>query len=175
MIFKHIDGVSVKAVFMKENGTLFRYKLTISKKGISEGGKTVCAIMQNPSVAGIEFADKSVQFLEKVIFTKGLKEFKGVIRLVIVNQFAKIQTNHFSGLTNEIGKKNDTCIKQALSDASIILIGWGKSKRHLERIEFVLRLVNDMSGKKIYVTKKHPSRGCYKGFILPYRAKRKIE
>ena len=37
--------------------------------------------MQNPSYAGEDFADKSVQFMENVVFKKNFAEFEDVIRL----------------------------------------------------------------------------------------------
>lgn len=36
-------------------------------------------VMQNPSYAGEDVADKSVQFMEKVVFKKELEAFKGVM------------------------------------------------------------------------------------------------
>jgi hypothetical protein len=119
----------------------------------------------NPSYAGEEFADKSVQFMEKVIFKKGLPEFYDVKRLIIVNLYARIQTNDFEGHKNDIGKKNDSEIKTALKDADIIILAWGVGNRFNERKEFVLRLLKKMNGKKLFKTKKHPARAGYAGFI----------
>ena len=102
MIFRHIEGASVDAVF--SNCKKYRYKLTIQNDN-SSGSETVCVVMQNPSVANTEIADKSVQFLEKLIFTKGYSEFRNVKKIIIVNQFALIQTNEFKGLESDIGKR----------------------------------------------------------------------
>ena len=62
MVYRHIDGMSFDTVF-SECGC-FRYKLEI-KADINEGTKTVCAVMQNPSIANSDIADKSIQFLWK--------------------------------------------------------------------------------------------------------------
>jgi hypothetical protein len=61
--------------------------LEIVLNGAAPTGKTVCVVMQNPSYAGEDVADKSVQFMEKVVFQKGLAEFTDVRRLIVVNQF----------------------------------------------------------------------------------------
>lgn len=61
--------------------------------------------MQNPSYAGEEVADKSVQFMEKVVFQKGLPEFRDVRRLIVVNQFAYIETNNFEGRSDQRREK----------------------------------------------------------------------
>ena len=59
MLFKHIKGMSVDAVFSNCNN--YRYKLTVQNNN-SPGSKMVCIIMQNPSVANAEIADKSFNF-----------------------------------------------------------------------------------------------------------------
>jgi hypothetical protein len=40
--------------------------------------------MQNPSYADEDVADKAVQFLEKVVFKKGLPEFDGLGSLIVL-------------------------------------------------------------------------------------------
>lgn len=95
MRYEHIDGVEVAAQCSSENESRYRNRLEITLKDAAPAGKTVCAVMQNPSYAGEDVADKSVQFLEKVVFKKGLPEFDGMRRLIVVNQFAYIQTNDF--------------------------------------------------------------------------------
>lgn len=171
MRYEHIKGVEVAAQFGWEDDWRYRYRyryrLTITLTRGEPLGKTVCVIMQNPSYAGEDVADKSVQFMEKVVFEKGLPEFADVRRLIVVNQFARIQTNDFEGLTSDIGKLNDGAIKEALLESDIVVLGWGSSNRFVERQAFVLRLLDDMGGKTIYRTRMHPSRGRYNGFIQP--------
>ena len=67
MIYKHIPGVQARAEF--SNCKKFRYQLTLENTTRTKGD-SLCVIMQNPSVANTEIADKSVQFLEKLIFEK---------------------------------------------------------------------------------------------------------
>ena len=78
--------------------------------------------MQNPSYACVEITDKSVQVLERVIFEKDFKEFDGVERLIVVNQFAFIQTKDFIGTDDQIGCKNDESIASAINESEIVLI-----------------------------------------------------
>lgn len=169
MPYLHIDDVQVKAQFATEDGVRFRYRLEVCRNWASQSSKTACVIMQNPSYASEEIADKSVQFMEKNVFTRGLPEFKGVGRLIVVNQFARIQTNKFRGLPFEIGLKNNRAIEDAIRESDIVIIAWGKANRFEERKEFVMNLLRGMPGKQLYLTKTHPSRGRYDGFIQPLR------
>jgi len=169
MRYEHIDGVEVTAHFSWEGESHYRNRIEITLRSLP-AGKTVCAVMQNPSYAGEDVADKSVQFLEKVVFQKGLPEFEGVRRLIVVNQFAYIQTNDFEGLPHQIGELNDTAIKTALDESEIIVLAWGSSNRFEARKSYVLGLLGDMKTKTLLQTRMHPSRGRYDGFIQPLAA-----
>ncbi|QKE37665.1 DUF1643 domain-containing protein [Ferrovum myxofaciens] len=168
MIYEHIDGVSVTAQFAWENDLRYRYRLEIILNDAAPTGKTACVVMQNPSYAGEDVADKSVQFMEKVVFKKGLAEFAGVCRLIVVNQFAYIQTNDFQGLPHEIGALNDAVIKGVVDESDIVILGWGAANRFAARKSYVHGLLADMPQKTVYQTKMHPSRGRYEGFIQPF-------
>ncbi len=163
----HVKNVTAKAQFATRGGRRYRYRLEITKHDASKAPKTACVVMQNPSYAGEEAADKSVQFMEKNVFELGLPEFKDVERLIVVNQFARIQTNDFVGLPSDIGPKNDQAIEFALEESKIIIIGWGVGNRFEARKKFVLGLLKRMRGKKLYQTRMHPSRGRYAQFIQP--------
>ena len=147
---------------------LYRYRLEITLKDASPTGKTVCAVMQNPSYACEDVADKSVQFLEKVVFKQGLSEFNGVRRLIVVNQFAYIQTNDFEGSPHQIGELNDAAITAALHEYDIVVLAWGSSNRFAARKAFVHGLLDGMKHKTLLQTKMHPSRGRCVGFIQPF-------
>lgn len=168
MRYEHIDGVEAVAQFSTKGESPYRNRLEITLKNIAITGKTVCAVMQNPSYAGEDVADKSVQFLEKVVFKKGLPEFDGVRRLIVVNQFAYIQTNDFEGLPYQIGELNDAAIRDALHESDIVVLAWGSSNRFEERKAFVHGILSGMKHKTLLKTKMHPSRGRYEGFIQPF-------
>ncbi len=61
MIYEHIDGVTVTAQFVWEGELRFRYRLEFVLNDAAPTGKTACVVMQNPSYAGVDVADKSVQ------------------------------------------------------------------------------------------------------------------
>lgn len=82
--------------------------------------------MQNPTYACVEFADKSVQVLERVVFEKGLEEFRGVGRLIVVNQFAFIQTNGFIGTGEQV-------VSETMEQSEIVLFAWGEDNGFVER------------------------------------------
>lgn len=166
MRYKHIDGVDVKAVFSKCRK--YRYRLDVDLREAPAGGKTACVIMMNPSYANEEIADRSVQFMERVVLQKNLEQFKGVRKLIVVNQFAYIQTHAFQGEAHEIGPRNDSTIRQVFEESEIIILGWGCANVFEERKQFVYELLKNMGRKKIFRTKKHPSRAGYDGFILPF-------
>ena len=165
MIYKHIDGVKVSAQFSKGRKPKYRYRLEIGLQSSSTDGKTVCVVMQNPSYAGEKVADKSVQFMEKVVFQKGLSEFSGVRRLIVVNQFAYIQTNNFEGRSDQVGIRNNSAIESALRESDIVILGWGSGNKFKDRRDFVINLLKQFKGKQLFKTKMHPSRGRYAGFI----------
>lgn len=170
MSFSHIEGVSAEAVFSKCGK--YRYKLNIENT-ISSGYKSVCVVMQNPSVADSDIADRSVQFLEKLIFQKEYDEFKDVNKIIIVNQFAYLQTNDFDGSTEHIGSENDNYIREAVKFSDIVLIAWGSSNVYITRKQAVNLIIAEFPNKVLLQTKAHPSRGTYVDFIEPYSIKRR--
>lgn len=165
MIFKHIEGVRAEAIF--SDCGKYRYKLTIDNLK-TNGNKIVCVIMQNPSIANSEVADRSAQFLEKLIFTKGYHQFDDVKQIIIVNQFAYVQTNDFDGSDKYIGKDNDKHIKEAIDASGIVLIAWGASNGFNDRKQSINLIIGGSEQKELLQTKKHPSRGTYIDFIEPY-------
>lgn len=126
--------------------------------------------MQNPSVAGPEFADKSVQFLERLIFQKKYTVFNKTSEIIIVNQFARIQTRNFFGLADDEGPENTFHIREAIRVSDTILIAWGKNNPFPDKQEAILQILDTHKNKTVLMTKKHPSRGTYENFILPFSA-----
>lgn len=120
--YKHIPGVHVTSDFSDENGLRFRYRLEIALKVPSPQGRTACVIMQNPSCADEALADKSIQIMEKVVFQKNFPGLHQITRLVVVNQFARIQTTNFQGLEDDIGSRNDSVIGAALKESEVIIL-----------------------------------------------------
>ena len=168
--YLHRPNLTISADFSSEETPIFRYRLEVRKDGASNIPRTVCAVMQNPSYASVEIADKSVQVLERVVFEKKLAEFNGVERLIVVNQFAFIQTKDFVGTNDQIGEKNDHAINSAVEESEIVLIAWGKSNGFMQRQKQILEIVRTKKGKTLLQTSRHPSRVIYDNFIQPFRA-----
>ena len=168
MTYKHIEDVIITNVEFS-NDKKFRYKLEIQLKN-KNNGETLCVIMQNPSYADKNIADKSVNFLEKLIFKREYEVFSKINKIIIVNQFAYIQTNDFRGSFEQIGEKNNKIIEKCIEESDIILIAWGKSNSFKNRIDFINKILQKEQNcnKKCYITKKHPSRGFYNNFIEEY-------
>ena len=114
------------------------------------------------------FKNTKEQFIEKLIFNEDYKEFENVCKIIVVNQFAYIQTNDFKGNDLTIGAENDRYIKSAINDSDIILIAWGIGNKYYDRQKAINTMLRLASNKKIYKTKSHPSRGNYKNFISTY-------
>lgn len=167
MIYRHIDKIETHATF--SDCTKYRYRLDILLIEPTDGAtKIVCAVMQNPSVANADIADKSVQFLEKLIFTKGIPHFSEVRKLIVVNQFAFIQTNDFSGQDEHIGPENNAHISRAISESDIILIAWGSSNAYEARKAEINAMLEAQSGKSLLRGKSHPSRASYVDYVSAY-------
>jgi hypothetical protein len=142
--------------------------LDIQKIGVSEGD-TICVIMQNPSYADEHIADKSVNFLERLIFEESQSSFTGIRRLIIVNLFAFILTDGFQGEQNQIGIENDKFIENAITQSNFVLVAWGKNSKHKNRISQVTKILRKYPDKTLYESEKHPSRGTFsKSYIRGY-------
>ncbi len=75
--FHKVDSNNIVADFTKDG--LHRSSLTVPllERG---NGKTLCVIGQNPSAANIEFADKTVHYVEKYVF-QNLPQYSNIIML----------------------------------------------------------------------------------------------
>jgi hypothetical protein len=161
MSYKHIKSVTATPKFTVEKGRKFRYRLEVTKLDAPVSGKTVCLVMQNPSRADENEADRSVQFMEQLVFKMKHPLLKQVRRLIVVNQFALVQTNGFQGNNEDIGKDNDKEIEKALRESDIVILGWGSSNKFDLRKCVVFSLLKGMPRKKIYKTRIHPSRASH--------------
>ncbi len=167
--YLHRPNLTIKADFSSEAIPAFRYRLEATRGDSTNRPRTVCAVMQNPSYACVEIADRSVQVLERVVFEKNLNQFLGVDRLIVVNQFAYIQTKNFVGTDEQIGVGNDDAIARALSESDIVLIAWGKDNCFKSRQDAIMRMILSQRDKVLLQTSRHPSRVIYDGFIQNYR------
>jgi len=168
--YNHLDGLYVAPPFFVDNRT-FRYKIEIYKPREIEGlGETLCVILQNPSYADETRADKSINIIEKVVFEKDYKVFDKVDHIVIVNQFAYVQTKNFYGDEGKIGVLNDYILEREIKNADIILIGWGLDNHYSDRKKTIKKIIfdNQNKNKKIYITSMHPCVVKYDDYISEY-------
>ncbi|WP_428569366.1 MAG: hypothetical protein ACP59X_11015 [Solidesulfovibrio sp. DCME] len=89
MQYNHIEGVIVTAEFTEEHGERYRHWFEVQFEVNTRPHLTACVIMMNPIYACAKFANKSVQFINRVVFQKDFPKFQGVSRLIIEG-FAKI-------------------------------------------------------------------------------------
>lgn len=164
MTYNHLEGLLVTAYF--SDCGKYRYVLQVVNPEI-QGSKTICVVMQNPSEANADKADKSVQFLERLVFKTGCDAFRNVARMIIVNQFAFIQKNGFRGVEDHIGVDNDKVIRNSILESDIVLVAWGKINPYQKRKKLIFKMLAECGDKIFFETKKHPSRGFYKEFIKP--------
>jgi hypothetical protein len=166
-IYRHVMGLRISSVFSDD--LKYRYKLIAETSDIKDGDLAVCVIMQNPSYANDDIADKSINFLEQLIFQKKLKVFENVKRMVVVNQYAQILTEGFKPDENSNGGDNNASIEQTIIKSDIIVIAWGASNSFKDRKEFVHKLLRESTSKIILATKKHPSLGSLsEDFLVEY-------
>jgi hypothetical protein len=125
--------------------------------------------MQNPSTANEAIADKSVQFLEKLTFQKSTQELVTAYRLIIVNQFAYVQTRGFAGMSSDVGPDNDSHVRNAIAESDIVIVAWGKTNRYKDRQTVIENILRQFTNLRLYETAKHPSRGFYDNFLRPIR------
>jgi hypothetical protein len=166
--FRHIDGVSVIPDVETVSDTTFRYRLDVVRDDVVSADAIACVVMQNPSVANGTESDATMKKLETAIFLKSYPAaFDRVKKLIVVNQFAKVQTAGFRGNADEIGPRNDDAIKCAFNEADIIIIGWGCSNPFYRRQYEILRQIASLQNKVLLKTHKHPSLAAYEGFFEP--------
>jgi hypothetical protein len=153
-IYRHLDGLNVNAKFSADK----LYRFTLDIKSTQNDGKTVCAIMQNPSYANEFISDKSVYILERLVLQGNIPQFNNVSRLIIVNLFAYIQTNDFNDSSDERKEENNTYIVEAIEKSDIVLKAWGVDY-YEERRDYICSLLSKDKSKIVYRTKKHPAVG----------------
>lgn len=166
-IYRHVEGLKISTVFSDD--LKYRYRLFAETGDAMANGLTVCVIMQNPSYANDDIADKSINFLEQLIFKQNLSTFKNVRKMIVVNQYAYILTEDFVPNENSNGDKNDDAIEQAINESDIVVVAWGVSNSFKNRKDFVHELLRKSTHKKILGTRKHPSLGSLQeDFLFEY-------
>ncbi|ODG91438.1 MULTISPECIES: DUF1643 domain-containing protein [Bacillaceae] len=138
----HSMQIHTKAVFDKQN-KLMRYSLT---RTWDESKKKATLVLLNPCRANHLKSDyilaRCLNFF--IDYKKG-----NFGSLELVNLFALMEpdSTKLKGKECEVGEHNDEAIKLAISNADIIIVGWGSSKRFKWRIKEVLDLLEPYKDK----------------------------
>ena len=84
--FEHVDLPNVRSRFFAERS--HRAYLKIPFLG-DRGSQTLCVIGQNPSAADERAADKTIRYLEELVFVR-LKQYS---QLVVLNLYSQVDTS----------------------------------------------------------------------------------
>lgn len=161
-VYYHRSDLRINVVAERVKGVRYRYLLDVQLKSQPmKSRETACIIMQNPSEANQEIADKSVKFLENYFFEKCFPRFSAVSRLLIVNQFARVKTKNFLGKPSDIGAKNDDHIQKAIGISDLAIIAWGSSNTYCDRQVAIKEFLKKKAGLRCYQTTKHPRCGVH--------------
>lgn len=142
--FEHVDSSRIQARFSSCN--LHRATLLIPFKGRTEG-KRLCIVGQNPSAANEQYADKTIQFLERYVYEK-LLEYNQILML---NLYSRVDTKK----TESCEVNHDECetlLHEAIALNTDFLFVFGKLKnqRAYKFPERVRELQPLFEGKNLY-------------------------
>ncbi len=124
-VFRHSDQVdltSIIATFSEDRKHRFSLHIPLTSR---EGSRTLCVIGQNPSDADEKFADKTIQYLERLVSTR-LPDYRAIVMLNLYTRVDK----HKEHSDVDFGPVNwlDP-IRQAARDHSDFLLVYGKPSR----------------------------------------------
>lgn len=83
--FSHVDLPSVRSCFFADRS--HRAYLIVPFQG-DRGDKTLCVVGQNPSAADEKEADKTIRYLEELVFSK----FKEYRQIAVLNLYSQVDT-----------------------------------------------------------------------------------
>lgn len=124
-VFRHLDQVdspSIIATFSEDR--THRFSLYIPFKS-RESGRVLCIVGQNPSDADERFADKTIQYLERLVSTR-LPTYRAIVMLNLYTRVDKYKEHS----DVDFGPVNwlDP-IRQAARDHADFLLVYGKPAR----------------------------------------------
>lgn len=120
--FEQVETSAIEAHF-SEN-MQHRAKLTIPFKG-NRGTKTLCVVGQNPSAADSLYADKTIRYLEELIY-RSRPEYAS---LVVLNLYSRIDTKK-SATDDLLDVACRKVFENAVRDHDDFLIFYGRLKNH---------------------------------------------
>lgn len=116
--FEHVDLPNVRSHFF--DGRSHRAYLQIPFTG-NRGSQTLCVIGQNPSAADEHTADKTIRYLEELIFVR-LKQYGQLIMLNLYSQIDTSKTEQTAPLHPECAR----IFERFVADENDFLVVFGK-------------------------------------------------
>lgn len=129
----HFSQVNIKAIktdFSKDNKHRFSLKIPFSNRS---GSETLCIIGQNPSYANSQHADKTLHYLEKLIYQKR----PNCSCIIMINLFSRIDTKK-AATSNLLTIEGTRKFKQIVNSNNEFLIVYGKL-RNIKAYKFKKR------------------------------------
>lgn len=134
-------------------------------------GKTLCVIGQNPSSADENVADKTIRYLEELIY----RNHAEYVALLIVNLYSRVDTKKLA-TTNLLDEGCERLFNAALEEHEDFLLVYGKLKdqgayRFPERAKVVANLLKGKRTFKLDIGTPYPphpgnSKILYRNFEL---------
>ena len=116
--FEHVDLPNVRSCFFDERG--HRAYLQIPFVG-DRGSQTLCVIGQNPSAADEYAADKTIRYLEELIFLR-LEQYR---QMIVLNLYSQVDTSK-TEQTPPLHQECKRIFERFVSDESDFLVVFGK-------------------------------------------------
>lgn len=122
-----------------------RFSLTIPYSGRS-GKKSICIIGQNPSYADAATADKTIHYLERLIYEK----YPQYSQIIILNLFSRVDTAK-SETTDLLSLKAARIFRQTIQNNSDFLVIYGavKDQRAYKFVKRAKQLRSLLRGKNV--------------------------
>lgn len=118
--FEHVDLPNVRSVFFDDRSHRACLKIPFSG---TRGSETLCVIGQNPSAADEREADKTIHYLEKLIYLKH-SQYR---QLIVLNLYSQVDTTK-SERTQPLHPKCEEIFNHMLGEEANFLAVFGQLK-----------------------------------------------
>jgi len=166
--FECVDIANVESLFFESRTHRAYLKIPFSGK---RGSETLCIIGQNPSSADEEYADKTIHYLEKLIYQKYVQ----YRQLIVLNLYSQVDTDK-SKLDNALHNDCEIIFEEIINHERSFLIVCGaltnkKPYFFRDRVSQIQSLLQDKRVYKLNLCTKyapHPGnpRILYKNFNI---------
>ena len=116
--FEHVDLPNVQSCFFDDRSHRAYLKIPFSG---TRGSETLCVIGQNPSAADEREADKTIHYLEKLIYLRHAQ----YRHLIVLNLYSQVDTTKTEN-AHPLHPKCEEIFNRMLDDESNFLVVFGK-------------------------------------------------